>query len=245
MVNMSNFENIITEFTTAPIIQLTSIISVDAYEKLYNDYISLRNNWNDFRISLFLVSYCFGVISSFLTLATFYRNKTFSDPCFACYQGCALSELVYQIIYIIFYSYKLNERKLTSNAWCWTINAMLDTTICNLSVNYTSILVIFLSIHRAIGCLLPQKYYLLDSRKLCLGVTIGTFLIFIPTAIPQAFAMQCSFDNKTLLYSSSSVNNDYKIYSNTLSWFRSVQGIAITVTSTLAVIGMVKTALFR
>lgn len=225
---------------------LSPIIPDDPdYQNRLDAYLLLRNNWNYYRMPFFIATASLGLISSILILCTFLKNKTFSDPCFVCYQGYAISELVYQIYLIIFYAFKLNEKYLQSNGWCWTANVLLDMSLVNLSVHYSSIVIIFLSVHRVVGCLWPQKHHLLDSKTLCRIVTIGTFFIFVPTAIPQAFGSVCVLNNSTQLWGSTYTNDGYKQYSSVLSWFRSSQGIVITVTSALAVGGMVKTALFR
>lgn len=143
---------------------------------------------------------CFiGVLSSILTLATMIKNKDFSDCCFRCYEAIAVIEIFYCIACGFFTLYdilpKFFKHQLT---WVWFRELCVIFRDC--FGDSVTIIIIFLSIHRAIACLWPLKFSRVNKRWLCYFIIVFSVLFTIWPQIPTFFTFYVDRVNGTMEY---------------------------------------------
>lgn len=198
-----------------------------------------------------LFTFCiFGFIGSVLTFATLYRNKSFSEPCFICYQAIAVSEICYLLFKSPYYLYQTNKVVYGKDyLWYWS-RVVGSNYVTSIFAFYNIFLACFLSLQRAVACFLPTKFSYINNRGLCIAVTIITFLAMVALHSPSAILRQVFWNEteKRYVYEDSpiKISVKYKAYSSFIDHYYRV-GLAVTVvvTSALAIAGMLKAAMFR
>lgn len=220
-----------------------------SYLELWNEYTTYRDLYWYYNDACIFAFYLIGIISSFLVLITLIGNASFSEPCFICYQGVGVSELVVTIDLAISRWASLNG--LYSSTCGWSLFNEYRQPILDFSQSFTGILIVFLSLQRAVACLIPNQYYLWKRKIVCTGVTIGGFLFSAAFVCPQLFAYNyaCA-QNQTAPFPLPEFNNfgnssEFRIYYKTLDCYRLAQSIAHLVSSTLAICGMLKATLLK
>lgn len=208
------------------------------------DYNNFSDVWFTY-IDWLQFAFCFlGIISSVLTLVTLIKNEHFAEPCFVCYIGLAVSELIYAIINIVYYWFIIKRNVLSASyVWVWVRYAILEAILSFCGRNSTC-LVVFLSLQRFVACLIPNKYYLFNKKQLCVGVTIGTVLVSAASAAPIVFGVKIAYDNVSGLYSYDSYPF-YKDFDDAINYVSIVEAALIFITTTLAIAGLVKAIILR
>lgn len=122
---------------------------------------------------------------------------------------------------------------------------------CQMSlVDGVKSLTIFLSLQRAVACLIPTKYYLISGRKVCLMITLGIIVATNLISGPYFFQWNTVYNNVTNTYVSQKTelknSADFKTYDIFYSrYYVGGQGIAVLASSFLAVAGMWKAIFLR
>lgn len=208
----------------------------------WSDFSSYQSVYWRYSDTCILVLCIFGLLSSLLTLLTIYGNDHFSEPCFVCYIAVAVSEFIYTITYAFSRWATLNG--LFTSSYSWARFSKDRQPLFDVSVSATTILIVFLSLHRAVACLLPNKYYWFNTKRVCVGVVIFAYVASAFHAVPQLFAYDYKTDNETgrfaAIYSQFGLSQAYITYATVIDTYRLVQGLAHFVSSTLAIIGMLR-----
>lgn len=246
-----------TGATAAPIdplsFQLSKNLTTLNLETTTTDYYS---TWNGFISVWWEVADYFQwvscipcVIGSVLTLGTICRNKQFSDPCFICYRAIAVLIFIYAFQNHFFYLVRYKPQ-VTANYIVPWLEAIPLRGLQYSVVDGARWLMVFLSLQRAIACLLPTKFHLISGRRVCLVVTIGTILVTTALRGQYFFDKSVIWNNVTGTYSRVYNSFHYSKYFQTYNsiyseYYMAIEGLAILISSLLAVAGMLKAASSR
>lgn len=192
---------------------------------------------------IYFVICFFGILGSILILFTLMKNKNLSEPSFMCYQTIAWIESVYCLFAIpIMYDQGVGAApKLYQHnfyEWSYLINR-IAYPLLDLFGSITYCLISFLSIQRAVACLIPTKYDYFDGKRVCLGVIIGFVLINAIFWVPQLFGVRIFFNNQRNRYDKS-----YDLipdaYFEALEMYRLVLAVIIGATTVAAIVGILR-----
>lgn len=218
-----------------------------AYNLATSVYKNFEKMFTNVSYQIQLVCCFFGILSSILTLATICRNKNFSDPCFICYKALAGFEFLYAMCNAIDFFFVLNDHLMKSYAWTWLDSVV--TAFLNPILNCSILVIVFLSLHRAVACLIPQKFHKMDNEFVCYGVAIGVILAsvaFFAPALSSAGNVVWWNDHYIAPLNGDFWDNiNYDLYVKFLNNYRLVQATAIFGSSTLAIVGMLKAVVLR
>lgn len=191
-----------------------------------------------------------GVISSILTLMTISGNPHFNAPCFVCYEALAVSEIIYcaigQVPKIWFDI--VNQSVANNYVWAFWVK-VISPAVFSYFLNVDTFLISFLSVQRFIACIIPSKYHLVNTRGICLGITIAIYLISVPYITPTIMGVTVVWRNNSQIYvptpTEFGTSSTYKQYNYFMAQFRTVQGVIVLVTSIMAIVGMLKASALK
>lgn len=185
-----------------------------------------------------------GLFSSIFTMATICKNAHFAEPCFICYQAIAVSEFFYAIINILYYWSEVVPSASADYTYIW-LDAILGRPLATCCENMTFVLVVFLSLQRAVACLIPTKYHLVSTQTICLSVVIVSSCVSAVYAAPELFAYNVVWVNATDCYDyEDSLFRNGAFYQAYEHYVRNVvriaQAAAVFMSSLLAIIGILQ-----
>lgn len=226
-----------------------SSLDLEAYLCDYAGYIDFRAHSNyvwgccaaPFRI--------LGIISSFLTLGTVCRNEGFSSRCFVYYKAIAIFEFFYNLSTFEQTSESIYTYYFTRNYNWFFFGTLINNNIGNIFPHSTDTLTIFLSLERAVACLLPAKFYFLHHISVCVSVFVIAFGAALVTYIPPIFAFFVGIHPNTGTYfqfrTDFGGSHEYEIYEEFISSLLLIQSIAVFVSTAFAVAGMVRAIMIK
>lgn len=191
-----------------------------------------------------------GVISSILTLMTISGNPHFNAPCFVCYEALAISELIYCAIGQApkFWFEIVNQTLAYDYVWVFWVK-VISPAVFSYLLNVDTFLISFLSLQRFVACTVPSKYHLVNTRGVCLGVTIAIYLLSVPYIAPTIMGVTVIWKNQSQIYvsvaSDFGKSETYKEYNDFMVQFRTIQGVIVLVTSVMAIYGMLKASALK
>lgn len=210
------------------------------------DYCYQRENMRQIFNKINFAFSIFGIINSILTLFTLIRNKNFSEPCFLCYHSIALFEFLLSVRCVTWYIFISRPNLWSNYYWCYWYDILSYYLIMSL-LNYCIFIIItFLSLLRFAACAWPYLFQFIRTRRACIFVISGSFFISLPLCVPGIILSHEAWKNNSLVYDYY-MQDDKKtvIYFNLTNVWRILEAVVIFVSSTLAIVGMIKASLIR
>lgn len=219
----------------------------------YETYITAYDSFKKFELTIGIVMgvttvLCgvIGVFSAVLTLLTFCGNKILKYRCFVYYKAIAIAEILYLASGR---ASILVETIYVQDVWScpYQLSTLMVDAANNLCV-FVDLLVIYLSIERAIACLLPLHFHLIDKKAVSYSVIAGAALLVGLLNVPYLFAYRIETDSSgkcSVAYNSVWSATAEAAYDSILESCSFADGILIMVSTSLAVAGMIRSIFTR
>lgn len=214
----------------------------------YADYIHSIDATRDIINPIVVAFHSAGFIGSILTLATVFKNKAFTEPCFICYQAIAVSELIYTFARAVGYMFSLYPVRLSKYLFTSWIRYVACVYALDAFAYYNIILSTFLSLQRAFACFLPTKFHYVNRRWLCVAVCVVPFIVMFAFLSPPIFLTRVYWNEEENRYDYTdppSTSNSYKTYMTVLLYIHFGFIACVAISSALAIAGMLKAAAHR
>lgn len=153
----------------------------------------------------FFTSCSFALISSLLTIFTLFRNENFADPSFYAYQSIAVHEFLLAVSYIFGYLLQYDP-KLCVSYMFFLIRWVIREPVFYITIENVKTMIIFLSIYRAMACLFPTKFDLINGKKFWLTLTVGIVIISSAVFWPTAYVKHIEWDKNKNCYAGNQKN---------------------------------------
>jgi hypothetical protein len=231
-----------------PLHNVSDFVSISDYQL----YIKAYNDFNQFVISqrrvrgiINFTFGIFGIFGSLMTVATLYKNKNFESNCFIVYQCIAISNLFYMIVNnVLLGLYNANLFHYSAIA---SLVIRRISIFANVNAYFTGLLIIFLSVERAVACLLPTKYHYLERRWIYIAVIIGSLLFSCVLGLPAFFQYSYIFNLATGIYLPvlSWSHEADNIYNATTQYYSIIEAALVLMSTVLSVAGLIKSVIIK
>lgn len=186
-----------------------------------------------------------GILSSILTLVTLSSNCNFKSVSFLYYKAIAYLEFLHMVFLIhMGLQYIFHEESLRSYTWVWLSIYVFEPGI-NLVSSCVDVSTAMLSIERAVACLWPTKFQLLNTRRIAWTVITATSVIFFPLMVlPPCLGFLITKDptsnTYTIAMSKIGESKAYDTFNYTLDVLFICMGAGVVGTTVLAIVGLLK-----
>lgn len=227
----------------------TNLSTDQIYQALVADYSKYQTSFESVTDQVNLVFNILGILSSFLTLLTVFRNDSFTEPCFVCYQAIAWFSGSLASVQATYYWSRLNKG-YAGSSYAWQVYLIVLRQPLATFFEYSSVAVtVALNLHRAVASLTPMIYRKVNKRSVCYLVIVVAPLLSSAFAVPRAFRGEPAWNNATNVYTEVTTvfgkGPGYTMFNQAKETFRLIQAVAVSSSSALAIVGMLRAAYMK